>query len=208
LRREPRNDDFSADRLHIFERKVSESWIYDELHPVRNFHASFQRGRWSALVNGGLQFISGGRDWGIFDHSTHEAGHERIRHLEDYDYKGDDIAQRYGEDAKFDGELTFNKITDVYHATVAHSEDQPAHLKLTDPTIPIKVNLPLYDEPAQRYCPAGVYEVVREDDGSNPRFQINAQNCVHCKTCDIKDPEQNINWVVPEGGGGPNYPNM
>src|ERR1044072_352290 len=93
------HDDFTVNRLHIFERKVSESWIYDELHPVRNFHASFQRGRWSALVNGGLQFISGGRDWGIFDHATHEAGFERIRPLEDYDYKGDDIAPGHAEAA-------------------------------------------------------------------------------------------------------------
>jgi len=109
---------------------------------------------------------------------------------------------------KPDGVVSFDKLTSVFISNTNHEENQPAHLKLKDPTIPIRVNLPLYDEPAQRYCPAGVYEVVREDDGSNPRFQINAQNCVHCKTCDIKDPEQNINWVVPEGGGGPNYPNM
>ncbi|NVK88084.1 MAG: 4Fe-4S dicluster domain-containing protein, partial [Gammaproteobacteria bacterium] len=89
-----------------------------------------------------------------------------------------------------------------------HEEDQPCHLKLTDASIPVDHNLALYDEPAQRYCPAGVYEIIRDDDGSNPRLQINAQNCVHCKTCDIKDPKQNITWVCPEGTGGPNYPNM
>ncbi len=88
-----------------------------------------------------------------------------------------------------------------------HEENQPAHLKLTDPSIPVNVNLPKWDEPAQRYCPAGVYEIMENDDGSK-RFQINAANCVHCKTCDIKDPSQNITWVVPEGAGGPNYPNM
>ena len=109
---------------------------------------------------------------------------------------------------KPDGVVSFDKLTSVFISNTNHEENQPAHHKLKDPTIPIRVNLPLYDEPAQRYCPAGVYEIVRDDNGNDPRFQINAQNCVHCKTCDIKEPEQNINWVVPEGGGGPNYPNM
>ncbi|MFN4230026.1 4Fe-4S dicluster domain-containing protein [Parvibaculum sp.] len=109
---------------------------------------------------------------------------------------------------KPDGKISFDKLSSVFISATNHEEDQPVHLKLKDPAIPIAYNLPNYAEPAQRYCPAGVYEVVRDDDGSNPRFQINAQNCVHCKTCDIKDPAQNINWTVPEGGGGPNYPNM
>lgn len=109
---------------------------------------------------------------------------------------------------KPDGVLTFDRLSSVFLSGTNHEEDQPVHLRLTDETVPIAYNLPVYDEPAQRYCPAGVYEVVREDDGSDPRFVINAQNCVHCKTCDIKDPTQNINWTVPEGGGGPNYPNM
>ncbi|AGK59252.1 electron-transferring-flavoprotein dehydrogenase [Hyphomicrobium denitrificans 1NES1] len=108
---------------------------------------------------------------------------------------------------KPDGKLTFDRLTNVSFSGTNHEEDQPVHLKLLDPTIPIAVNLPLYAEPAQRYCPAAVYEVVRDDKG-DPRFQINAQNCVHCKTCDIKDPSQNINWVCPEGGGGPNYAGM
>jgi electron-transferring-flavoprotein dehydrogenase len=107
---------------------------------------------------------------------------------------------------KPDGVISFDKLSSVFVSNTNHEEDQPVHLVLKDPTIPIRVNLPEYAEPAQRYCPAGVYEVVQEADG--PRFQINAQNCVHCKTCDIKDPEQNINWVTPEGGGGPNYANM
>jgi electron-transferring-flavoprotein dehydrogenase len=108
---------------------------------------------------------------------------------------------------KPDGVLTFDKLTSVSFSATNHEEDQPVHLLLTDPTVPIEVNLPEYAEPAQRYCPAGVYEVVRNDAGE-ARFQINAQNCVHCKTCDIKDPSQNITWVCPEGGGGPNYAEM
>lgn len=108
---------------------------------------------------------------------------------------------------KPDGKLTFDRLTNVSFSGTNHEEDQPVHLKLLDPSIPIAVNLPLYAEPAQRYCPAAVYEVVRDDKG-DPKFQINAQNCVHCKTCDIKDPSQNINWVCPEGGGGPNYAGM
>jgi electron-transferring-flavoprotein dehydrogenase len=109
---------------------------------------------------------------------------------------------------KPDGEVSFDKLSSVFLSSTNHEEDQPSHLTLKDPNIPIDVNLPKWDEPAQRFCPAGVYEVIRDDDGSNPTFQINAANCVHCKTCDIKDPSQNITWVVPEGGGGPNYPNM
>jgi electron-transferring-flavoprotein dehydrogenase len=108
---------------------------------------------------------------------------------------------------KPDGKLTFDRLTNVSFSGTNHEEDQPVHLKLLDPSVPIAVNLPLYAEPAQRYCPAAVYEIVRDDKG-DPRFQINAQNCVHCKTCDIKDPSQNINWVCPEGGGGPNYAGM
>jgi electron-transferring-flavoprotein dehydrogenase len=108
--------------------------------------------------------------------------------------------------AKPDGKLSFDKLSSVFLSSTNHEEDQPVHLVLKDPGIPIAQNLPMYDEPAQRYCPAGVYEVIGE--GSDKRFQINAQNCVHCKTCDIKDPAQNINWVAPEGGGGPNYANM
>jgi len=108
---------------------------------------------------------------------------------------------------KPDGVISFDKLSSVFLSNTNHEEDQPNHLTLKDPAIPIRVNLPIYDAPEQRYCPAGVYEIVSEATGQ-PRLQINAQNCVHCKTCDIKDPTQNINWVVPEGGGGPNYPNM
>jgi len=109
---------------------------------------------------------------------------------------------------KPDGKLSFDRLTNVSFSATNHAEEQPCHLQLADDSIPIGVNLPEYAEPAQRYCPAGVYEVIRNDDGSNPRFQINSQNCVHCKTCDIKDPSENITWATPQGGEGPNYPNM
>ena len=109
--------------------------------------------------------------------------------------------------APIDRVTTFDKLTNVHYSGTAHEEDQPSHLKLADPDVPIAVNLPRYDEPAQRYCPAGVYEVVTDASGA-PRFRINATNCVHCKTCDIKDPADNITWVPPEGGGGPNYSGM
>ena len=108
---------------------------------------------------------------------------------------------------KPDGKISFDLLSSVFLSSTNHEEDQPVHLQLADPDLPLQKNLPLYDEPAQRYCPAGVYEVVEAAPGQL-RFQINAQNCVHCKTCDIKDPDQNINWVVPEGGGGPNYSGM
>ena len=108
---------------------------------------------------------------------------------------------------KYDGVLSFDKLSSVFLSNTNHEEDQPSHLKLKDNAIPTTVNLPLYDEPAQRYCPAGVYEIIDNEQGEKA-LQINAQNCVHCKTCDIKDPSQNIKWVVPEGAGGPNYPNM
>ena len=108
---------------------------------------------------------------------------------------------------KPDNQLSFDKPSSVFLSSTNHEEDQPVHLQLGDPAIPVGTNLPKWAEPAQRYCPAGVYEVIEEEAG-NPRVQINAQNCVHCKTCDIKDPSQNITWVVPEGGGGSNYPNM
>ncbi|MDT8428528.1 MAG: electron transfer flavoprotein-ubiquinone oxidoreductase [Pseudomonadales bacterium] len=188
-----------ADRnLQGYAVKVRESSLYEELHKTRNFSAGFHKfGFW---VGSGLSFL----EHNIF------MGHFPLTFRDDSaDYaqlKRADQAPRI-EYPKPDGKISFDKLSSVFLSNTNHIEDQPCHLHLTDPAIPIERNLPDYDEPAQRYCPAGVYEVLTEGDGSK-RFQINAQNCVHCKTCDIKDPAQNINWVVPEGGGGPNYPGM
>ena len=198
--------DFSAAKLQGFESRVKESWITPELRRYRNFHAGFRHGRWLGMANAGLQYITGGRAWGIFDRDHQEAGHEAMRKLSAYGYRGDDPAQRYG-DFKFDGQLTFNKVTDVYHAAVAHDEDQPAHLHVLDTNICATRCAEEYGNPCQRFCPAAVYEMADKGDGQR-RLQINFSNCVHCKTCDIMDPYQIINWVTPEGGGGPDYKGM
>jgi electron-transferring-flavoprotein dehydrogenase len=148
------------------------------------------------LYNGLEQFIGGRVPWTM--HIT-TPDHAKLKQAS---------ACKPIEYPKPDGELTFDRLSSVFISNTNHEEDQPVHLTLKDASVPVAVNLARFDAPEQRYCPAGVYEILRDDDGSNPRLQINAQNCVHCKTCDIKDPTQNIVWVVPEGGGGPNYPNM
>ena len=174
------------------------SWAYKELHTQRNFGPA--QHKFGNIIGSAYAFI----DINIFNGllpwtmSDKVADHETLKPASEcakIDYP------------KYDGVLSFDKASSVFMSNTNHEEDQPCHLVLADPDMPINKNLELYDEPAQRYCPAGVYEVVANDDGS-PRFQINAQNCVHCKTCDIKEPNQNIHWVVPEGAGGPNYPNM
>ncbi|HMG73857.1 MAG TPA: electron transfer flavoprotein-ubiquinone oxidoreductase [Pyrinomonadaceae bacterium] len=197
---------FSASTLQRFESRVKESWITPELRRYRNFHAAFSHGRWLGMANAGLQYITGGRAWGIFDRVHQEPGHEAMRKLSAYGYRGDDAAQRY-RDLKFDGQLTFNKVTDVYHAAVAHNEDQPAHLHVLDTNICATRCAEEYGNPCQRFCPAAVYEMADNGNGQR-RLQINFSNCVHCKTCDIMDPYQIINWVTPEGGGGPDYKGM
>jgi electron-transferring-flavoprotein dehydrogenase len=198
--------DFSASKLQRFETLVEESWITPELRRYRNFHAGFRHGRWLGMANAGLQYITGGRAWGIFDRDHQEPGHEAMQKLSAYGYRGDDVAQRY-KDFRFDGQLTFNKVTDVYHAAVAHDEDQPAHLHVLDTNICATRCAEEYGNPCQRFCPAAVYEMADSGDGQR-RLQINFSNCVHCKTCDIMDPYQIINWVTPEGGGGPDYKGM
>ncbi|MDQ3710938.1 MAG: electron transfer flavoprotein-ubiquinone oxidoreductase [Acidobacteriota bacterium] len=201
------HDDFTSKTLQHFKEKVDGSWIYDELHAVRNFHASFQSGRWSALVNGGLQFLSGGYAWGFMPIEHHVAGHERMEMLKDYDYQGDALAQRY-PDLKFDNKLAFDKVTEVYHGAVSHNEDQPSHLHILDTEICATRCAEEYGNPCQRFCPAAVYEMEENSKTGRREIKVNFSNCVHCKTCDIADPYQIINWVTPEGGGGPNYKGM
>jgi electron-transferring-flavoprotein dehydrogenase len=200
--------DFSARQLGCYETLVRESWIMPELRKVRNFHAGFRRGRWLGIANAGLQFLTGGRAWGLFDRATSEPGHAALKKLSDYGYKGDAMEQRY-DGLRFDGKLTFNKLTDVYHAAVGHDEDQPVHLHVLDTNICADRCAEEYGNPCQRFCPAAVYEMVEDPAAAGKRrLQINFSNCVHCKTCDIMDPYQIINWVTPEGGGGPDYKNM
>ena len=176
--------------------RVQESWIYGELKAVRNIRPGFRYGLWAGLLNAAFEtYITRGYSpWTLKHHKDHESLIE----------KKDAKPIHY---PKPDGVITFDRLSSVYLSNTNHEENQPCHLKLKDPTIPIKHNLALYDAPEQRYCPAGVYEIITNHEGQ-PALQINAQNCVHCKTCDIKDPLGNIDWTVPEGGGGPRYPNM
>ena len=177
--------------------KLQDSWLWTELYKVRNIRPGFSKGLWFGMANAALDtyILRGRAPWTMHHHADHIT------------LKTADEAARIAY-PKPDGEISFDRNSSVFMSGTNHEENQPAHLTLKDSSVPIAHNLALYDAPEQRYCPAGVYEIVREDDGSNPRLQINAQNCVHCKTCDIKDPSQNITWVTPEGGGGPNYPNM
>ncbi|WP_039747818.1 electron transfer flavoprotein-ubiquinone oxidoreductase [Solimonas variicoloris] len=183
--------------LDSYPAKFKASWLHDELFRSRNFGPIMHK--FGALVGGALNYIEQNWFGGNFPFTFHDLKP---------DYKSLKPAAESAkiEYPKPDGKLSFDKLSSVFLSSTNHEEDQPVHLQLKDPSIPIAKNLPMYAEPAQRYCPAGVYEVVGEGDAK--RFQINAQNCVHCKTCDIKDPAQNINWVAPEGGGGPNYANM
>jgi len=197
--------DFTSKTLKHYDEKVNLSWIYDELHPVRNFHASFQKGRWSALINSGLQYLTKGLAWGFLPKEHHVPGYERMEKLSE-NHKSS-FEDRYRR-VKFDKEITFDKITDVYHAAVAHDEDQPSHLHVLDTEICATRCAEEYGNPCQRFCPAQVYEMELNSKTGRRELKVNFSNCVHCKTCDIADPYQIINWVTPEGGGGPNYKGM
>ena len=191
-----------GDEIVDYPAALRKSWVWEDLRKVRNVKPSLKHGLWLGSLIGGVYMWLESLHLGFLVPWT--------LHHEKADYASLKKSSECPKIAypKPDGVVSFDKLSSVFISNTNHEENQPSHLKLANPTIPIRINLPLYDEPAQRYCPAGVYEIVRDDSGNNPRFQINAQNCVHCKTCDIKEPEQNINWVVPEGGGGPNYPNM
>ncbi|SEB36788.1 electron-transferring-flavoprotein dehydrogenase [Pseudomonas marginalis] len=187
-----------GDELTNYVDAFKASWLYEELFATRNFGPAMHK--FGPIIGAGFnwfdQNILGGKmPFTLHDTKPDYACLKLAKDCQKIDYP------------KPDGKLSFDKLSSVFISGTNHEEEQPCHLKLKDPSIPIGTNLPLYDEPAQRYCPAGVYEVVTKEDGEK-RFQINAQNCVHCKTCDIKDPSQNITWVTPEGAGGPTYPNM
>ena len=179
-----------------YEEEIKKSWIWDELYRVRNIRPAFQWGFWPGLIYSAIDtFVFRGKPpWTLKHHDDHKSLKE-AKKSKKIDYP------------KPDGVITFDILSSVFISNTNHVENQPCHLQLKDKNIPIKYNLENYDAPEQRYCPAGVYEIV-ELEKNSPKLQINAQNCVHCKTCDIKDPNQNINWVTPEGGGGPRYPNM
>ncbi len=187
----------SGDTLDAYPAAFKDSWLHDELHRARNFKPMMAKGLWMGTLLVGIDQVvfKGKAPWTL--HNTH-ADHEMLRPASEFQ------PIQY---PKPDGKLTFDRLSSVFISNTNHEENQPIHLTLKDPSVPVAINLAKYAGPESRYCPAGVYEFMKNDDGSD-RLQINAQNCVHCKTCDIKDPTQNIVWVVPEGGGGPNYPNM
>ncbi len=180
-----------------YQEKIEKSWLWKELYKVRNIRPSFNKGFVAGMLYSALDtyILRGNAPWTFKHHSDHLQLKE-ARSSTKIDYP------------KPDNIVSFDRNSSVYLSSTNHEENQPVHLQLIDNTVPINVNLEKYDSPEQRYCPAGVYEIIRPEDNADPYLQINAQNCVHCKTCDIKDPTQNIKWVTPEGGGGPNYPNM
>lgn len=191
-------DGKSHSELSDYTQAFEKSWLHDELHRSRNFGGAVHK--WGTWLGGAYNtidqnFFGGKLPFTIKDERPDHEGMQTVAEAAPIDYP------------KPDNKISFDRNSSVFLSNTNHEEDQPCHLQLKDADIPIQVHLDKYNEPAQRYCPAGVYEVV-EDDNGNKKFQINAQNCIHCKTCDIKDPSQNIRWVTPEGTGGPNYPNM
>jgi len=194
--------DCSAKMLSRFSKKVEQSWIKEELWSARNFRQAFQRRKlWGGLLHAGLQFLSGGR--GLADPMRAHAGHEGYGKV---DESAAQVPVKPPPRFQGDGVLTFDRLTDVYHSGTRHHEDQPCHLKVADTSVCATACITDYGSPCQYFCPAQVYEMAQE--GGEWRLKINPANCVHCKTCDIADPYQIINWVVPEGGGGPNYEGM
>ncbi len=185
-----------AGELTAYQENIKQSWIWEELYTVRNIRPAFQKGLWPGLIYSAIDtyLLRGHAPWTFKNHADYTTL-KKAAQCQKIDYP------------KPDNIISFDKLSSVYLANVQHAEHQPCHLQLKDRTLPITVNLADYAAPETRYCPAAVYEILT-DSNHKPYLQINAQNCIHCKTCDIKDPRQNINWVAPEGGGGPNYPNM
>jgi electron-transferring-flavoprotein dehydrogenase len=201
-----KKSDNSAAMLAQYQQKVDASWIKDELWKVRNFHQGFEKGLFAGMFHAGLQQFTGGR--GLWNRYPAHAGHDRMEKLSQLPADGGNEAHLLGP-AKGDGKLTFDKLTDLYHSGTKHEEDQPSHLVIADTNVCNARCAVEYGGPCQNFCPANVYELV--DDATQPhgkRISLNPANCVHCKTCDIADPYQVINWVPPEGGGGPNYDGM
>ena len=191
--------DFAKERLGSYETRVAESWAGQEMRSMRNFHQAFDAGLWQALPRTGFQMFFGGLD-PFGDRLKGHAGHERMKKLAQVHPGGKPAA------AKFDGKLTFDKLADVYLSGTMHDEDQPVHLVVADTSVCATKCREEYGNPCQHFCPANVYEMVADDAKPGAlKLQINASNCVHCKTCDIADPYQIITWTTPEGGGGPNY---
>jgi electron-transferring-flavoprotein dehydrogenase len=188
--------DYSAGRLKRFEELVEGSWVKQELWKVRNFHQAFEHGFLSGMVHTALQMATGGR--GLHNRYPNRPGHTRMRQTSDY-YKG----SAPPEGISFDRKLTFDRLTDVYNSGTAHDEDQPCHLHILQPDICHPRCTSEYGNPCQFFCPAAVYEMA--ENGSGRHLQINFSNCVHCKTCDIMDPYEVIDWVTPQGGDGPGY---
>jgi electron-transferring-flavoprotein dehydrogenase len=192
------------DELRAYPEAFRKSWVYEDLYKVRNVKPGLKWGLWPGTLHGGLHMWLNDLGLGALVGWT-------LRHgMADHETLKPAAEMPKIEYPKYDGVLTFDKLSSVFVSDTNHEENQPVHLQLRDPAIPVRVNLALYDGPEERYCPAGVYEFVPDESsgGAAQRLQINAPNCVHCKTCDIKDPKQNIHWVTPEGGGGPNYSNM
>ena len=189
--------DAPPDVVEAYPRALKDSWMWQELRTVRNIRPSFHSGLWAGIAYSAVDtYLLRGRAPWTFKHKEDHAQLKPASACPPIVYP------------KPDGVITFDKLSSVFLASTNHEEDQPIHLRLTNPEVAVATNLALYDGPEARYCPAGVYEFVDDAASGGKRLQINAQNCVHCKTCDIKDPTQNITWTVPEGGGGPNYPNM
>lgn len=194
-------DDVSSGFLSRYEERLRASWVGKELHRVRNFHAGFASGLYAGLFHAALQMATGGR--GLIDPMPSRPGHERLQALRGVPAH----AAPAGDGERADGVVTFDRLTGVFHSGTRHDEDQPVHLRVADTNICETRCAAEYDNPCQRFCPAAVYEMVPKEGGGS-RLQINASNCVHCKTCDIMDPYQLIDWVPPEGGGGPQYEGM